>query len=227
MAEDQDTTPKPPIATPKARRARWWVWPTVVAVGAVSLGTAVAFDDWTLTSYQLRFLDVIAKVLAGGAVLFGAFRYLDERSRRLAWDKTRFIVELFEDFDEAEQCQVGRRLMDRAYHTNDFAYLEHILGDTSSLSETEWDDRDAIDRFLEFFDRLYTHVYITGTLIPADVSSFSGYVIQIRDSKCLSDFALRWGYEDVLEFAQRFRDNAAERVALVQRWRTRLSSNSQ
>lgn len=199
---------------------------TLFLVGILVIAAAIAFDDAHLTQYQLDLLDVGAKVLGGLAILFGAFRYLDERAQRLAWDKTRFIAELFQAFDNADDCQRARRLIDNAYHTGNFDQLTKLLGNRPDLTDEEWRDRDAVDRFLDFFDRLFTYVYITATLSPDDVSSFSGYVIQIRDNDALSRFALSWGYEDVLEFADRFDERANERVALVDRWRERINPRS-
>jgi hypothetical protein len=214
---DSQDTPIPSIGTTRLTlwnlRFEGPVWVAVfLGFCSLMLAGAIAFDDWNLTEYQLQLADALGKLLGGGAVFLGALRYLDERAQRLAWDKTKFITELFEDFDQAADCQLARRIIDRAYQLRDFSYLERVLGDPAELTEDEWAARDAIDRFLDFFDQLYTHVFITSTLGLTDVSSFSGYVIQVADNDCLSTFALRWGYEDVIEFAAAFEKSAAIRV---------------
>ena len=72
---------------------------------------------------------------------------------------------------------------------------------------------------------LYTYIFITKTLSPEDVISFSGYVIDILDSPAVSGFAFDWGYEDVLRLGIHFRDRAFEagREAMIEELRKEVA----
>ena len=207
--------------TPKASSARWWVIGFVIV--AALLAGALAFDDAELTDYQIRFAQLSVRVAGGIALALGGVRYLVDRQRGLAWDKTRFIVDLFEDFDRDDDCRRARTLVDYSFFTGDHSYLRRILASGGALSNAEWEDRAAIDRYLDFFDRLYTHVFITRTLSVDDVSSFSGYVTDIYKSPGVVAFALEWGYEDVLLFAEAFDMTTEQRDREVEELRSRLA----
>ena len=196
-----------------------WLAIALVLAG-LAVSAAIAFDDVSLSSYQLRVWNLILKSLAGAVVIAGAIgggiRYFRDRSDRLAWDKTRFIAELFDSFGKSRSHQRALRLADEAYQTGDFDYLNKVLAvNRGRLRKRELDDRYALDGYLDFFDRLMTHVFITETLSTDDVSSFSGYVTQIFFITPIKAYALAWGYEDVVSFGEQLQVEADERVALA------------
>jgi hypothetical protein len=172
------------------------------------IALAVGFDDVELTRYQLRFSRFLATVAGGLGVLISAFRYIWERQKELAWEKTRFMAELFKEFEEDPTFRRAQELIDDSWASRDTSYLERILGPFKDLRERHKQDRRSIDRYLDFFDHLYTYVFITKTLSPSDVASFSGYAIDILDSPALSRFAIQMGYEDVLRLALFYRRKA-------------------
>lgn len=187
-----------------------WVAGAVFAAG-ILVAAAIGFDDVELSLYQLRFARFLATLGGGIAVVLGALRYFLERQRELAWEKTKFMVELFREFEREMPLRRAQRLVDNARATGDESYLKAILGTLSNLTQEERNDRDAVDRYLDFFDHLYTYVFSTRTLSPDDVLSFSGYVTDILDVRAVSDFALEWGYDDVLDLALHFARRAAHR----------------
>jgi hypothetical protein len=188
---------------------------------AILIGAAIAFDDVSLSSYQLRVWNLIFKSSAGlvvvGGTIGGGIRYFRDRRDRLAWDKTRFMAELFESFDDSSSHQRALKLIDQAYQSGDYGYLTRVLSDYGGrFRKRDLGDRYAIDRFLDFFDRLMTHVFITETLSKEDIASFSGYVTQIVDVPPVKAYALNWGYEDVVSFGEDLW-RGTNRVALAAR----------
>lgn len=188
------------------------------------IALAVALDDASLTDYQLQVVNSAVRAVGGLAVIAGGLRYLIDRNRELAWDKTRFISELFSEFDRNESCVRAKELIDHSFFSGDASYLHRILVSGGELSRQEWRDRLCVDRYLDFFDRLYTHLAITRTLSIADVSSFQGYVNDIYRSQEVARFALEWGYEDVLRFAEEFTEISEERDAVLVDLRERVGS---
>lgn len=160
-------------------------------------------------------------------MIIGAARYLVERRRELAWAKTRFIVELFEDFDQDAACQRAKDLIDFRFFSGDSSYLADILASGGNLTAEQWKDRACIDHYLDFFDRLYTHVDATKTLALADVKSFWGYVRDIYDTLEVLAFAIEWGYEDVVSFAEDFDVLARQREKRVTELRVRIQAKLQ
>ncbi len=190
-----------------------------VAIAAASLiALGVAFDDAELTDYQLKLWDLAIKSVGALGAIGGVARYLYERRQELRWQKTRFIVELFQAFDEDADYQAAKGAVDLAGIVPEAEdLLARVLGHPEGLNQSEMKLRSSIDRYLDFFDRLYTYVFMTKTLTRDDVSSFWGYVIDIRNSPAVSRFALDWGYEDVIRLADKFDEAATARETLIGR----------
>lgn len=200
-----------------------------IALGLTAVAVAIGFDDATLSNYQLKVARLL--VSAGGAlgVIVSALRYVWERQRELAWQKTTFMVGLFKDFEQDKTLRRAQELVDRSRY--DDADLRAALEPLDTLYKNAASararagarlgpgreprealaDRLALDRYLDFFDHLYTYIFLTRTLEAADVTSFSGYAIDILDSELLADAAREWGYGDVLRLAIHFLDLSAKR----------------
>lgn len=198
----------------KRRTELKWV-AGALGLAGVAIAVAIGLDDTRLSPYQLELWTLIAQSAAGLAVIGGGARYLYERKRELAWDKTRFILDLFTLFDDDADFRRARILIDVALDTGDESYLETITGPVRGMEQHEFVDRVALDRYMDFFDRLFTHLYITKTLSSEDTSSFWGYAIDMSQIGCVRRFALEWGYEDVLRLAQIFLDDAQRRDRLI------------
>lgn len=189
------------------RRQHWIAFAILAA--ALLIGASIGFDDAELSDYQLKFVRLLATLLGGFAVVFGALRYIWERHQELAWEKTRFMVELFKEFEEDPNLRRAQLLVDYSWSSRDESRLKSALVPMHRLVTPQAaEDRKALDRYLDFFDHLYTYLFITRTLTPEEASSFSGYAIDILDSPTLSEWAFEWGYEDVLRLGIHFRENA-------------------
>jgi len=183
-----------------------------IAIAGIAIAFAIGLGDHALTDYQLRFAQFGATIAGGAGVIISAIRYIWERQEELAWEKTKFMIDLFREFEAESRLRRAQELIDDAQATGDQTHLTRILGDLAGLDEDEINDRRAIDRYLDFFDHLYTYIFITRTLRPQDATSFSGYMIDVLDSEAVSEFAFRWGYEDVLKLAIHFRDQAEQEL---------------
>lgn len=195
-----------------------------VLLGCGVIAATIGLDDSELSDYQIRLANLLVRSIGGVAVVAGGIRYLYERHQELSWQKTEFMTQLFSEFDRDERYERARVLVDLAFFVDDHSYLSTILASGGDLTAEQWKDRSTVDRYLDFFDRLYTHVFITRTLSVEDVSSFSGYVSDVYKSPPVRSFALEWGYEDVLVFAEAFNEGAKERDKKVDELRSRLSN---
>lgn len=190
---------------------------------ALVVAAAIAFDDVTLTPYQLEVAQLLATFGGGLGVVISALRYISERQQELAWEKTRFMVQLFKEFEDDARLRRAQELVDVVTVSGDDARLKAALVplgelfDAAKRQRPRWwsssaqtaateslEDRLALDRYLDFFDHLYTYIFITKTLSTRDARSFSGYVGDIVYSKPLADFSLAEGYEDVLRLGLHF-----------------------
>lgn len=193
-----------------------------VMVGSILIAASVGFDDWTLSNYQLKVARLLVAIAGGSGVVISALRYVWERQRELAWQKTTFMVGLFKDFEQDKTVRRAQELIDRsrrddrdlvaalapletlhAAACSRWARMRALLRGDRAPRET-LEDRLALDRYLDFFDHLYTYIFLTKTLDAAEVTSFSGYAIDILDSEPLAQAAREWGYGDVLRLAIHF-----------------------
>ena len=195
-----------------------------LAVAGVLVAGAIGFDDVTLSNYQLEVARLLVSVGGGFGVVISALRYVWERQQELAWQKTTFMVGLFKDFEQDRSLRRAQELVDRSREddTDLLAALEPLESLYRNASSTKarvsarmagrrdprevLADRLALDRYLDFFDHLYTYIFLTRTLNASDVTSFSGYAIDILDSEPLSKAAREWGYIDVVRLAVHFLD---------------------
>lgn len=195
-----------------------------VAAAGVLVAGAIGFDDATLSSYQLDVARLLISIGGGVGVVISALRYVWERQQELAWQKTTFMVGLFKDFEQDRSLRRAQELVDRSREDDrDLrAALEPLDGLYRNAGNSKarlsarmagrrdsreiLADRLALDRYLDFFDHLYTYIFLTRTLDASDVTSFSGYAIDILDSEPLSKAAREWGYIDVVRLAVHFLD---------------------
>lgn len=202
---------------------RVWAWGAgAVLFGAVLVAAAIGFDDASLTNYQLKVARLLVATAGGLGVIISALRYLWERQRELAWQKTTFMVSLFKDFEQDKTLRRAQELVDRSrLDSRDLVVALEPLDRLHAAASTPWlrlharlkgardprevlADRLALDRYLDFFDHLYTYIFLTKTLDAADVTSFSGYAIDVLDLEPLAQAAREWGYGDVLRLAIHF-----------------------
>lgn len=179
-----------------------------MVIGTIVIAAALGFDDVELSNYQLEYGRLLATFLGGAAVLISALRYIWERQQELAWRRTEFMAGLFREFEDRREFRRAQSMIDVAYESEDQEHLARVLGPIENLSQTDLRDRIAIDRYLDFFDHLFTYTFVTRTISADEAISFSGYVIDVLDSPPASDFCFEMGYEDVLRLALYYRDRA-------------------
>jgi hypothetical protein len=162
-----------------------------------------------LTEFQLQLWDTILKsvatIVALIAAIAGAFKYfrarhreLEVRREELAWKKTELIVRLSEHFDSDPNIQAALKLIELGIPIS-FKKVAHLLQKPiAKLSAKERQFRYQIDRFFDFFDRLYQFVCITKTLTTKDAECFTWYIRRIGQVPALTDFARENGYKDLL-----------------------------
>lgn len=134
------------------------------------------------------------------ASVWAAATYLERRRAELAWKRTEFLFTqawlLDSDPDLREVLRVleGRR--------GDVSFAA-ILGDDPSLApaaRAEW--RQQLDKFLNFFDRLYYAVYTAKTLRRSELAVFGWYLTRIGRDPALIAYCQRHGFEDVITLAR-------------------------
>ena len=155
---------------------------------------------------ELATLDLIVKATALVGAGWGAIRYFIERRRdrelrqeELAWRKTEFVFKLAQDFDQDERMQRCVQVIEFSGRIPDGSSLERILSyDVGVLRPEEWEKRYEIDRFLDFFDRLYHFAFVTKVLTIPDLEPFLWFIRRIGETAAIREYCIREGYADIL-----------------------------
>lgn len=150
----------------------------------------------------------IIQGIAVALAALGALRYLDERKEDRTWRKTQFLMELAKGFDAEERTRTAQRIFDGPK-----GKVHQLL--TTGLSEMDSDDValvHCIDQYFDFFDRLYTYVFVTKVLTIEESLTFSGYLDVLSDKEVVAHANTR-GYGDVIKLGEamdRWLDDHAE-----------------
>jgi hypothetical protein len=141
-----------------------------------------------------------------------ARREQQEKDRRvaqeeLAWRKTQFIFQLAQDFDRDDTFQRAVQMLLVGAQLPAGSNLSRILAPASAngLSPDEKRARYDVDRYLDFFDRIYYFTCVTETLSITDIKCFEWYVEQVSNTPELRSYAENQGYQNVLDLAQKIR----------------------
>lgn len=176
-----------------------------------------------------EFWDVALTAAAGIGGLVVILRFIAERKaaraeqeqarilrrEELDWRRTELIAQLFQTFESNDTYQKALLLITRNKHGSSGDLLTRALDpEARDLSEAELASRFVIDRYLDFFDRLYSYIHITKVLGEKELLAFSGYVEEIRDTPVLRKYAESYGYEVVVRLAESF---TSSREALLGR----------
>jgi hypothetical protein len=159
---------------------------------------------------------VLRALIALGALIAaaeGARRYFKARREdrilrreEIAWRRTELINGLADQFDKDASCQDALKVIAQYRHGHRAVNLKKALDpDAKKLRRSEADARYLIERYLDFFDRLYTYIYITEVITAREALFFSGYIDEIAEVAELRNFAQSCGYAIVLELAPAFR----------------------
>jgi len=169
-----------------------------------------------LWDLSLKSLTVV--LVAAGAIA-GWIKYRKQREKdreqansdlalhreQLSWRRAQFLVDLASAFDSDVDV---RRVLDHLT-TKDGRVAEEDLAialradRVSELTNDQKNLRYAVDRYLEFFDRLASFTFDLDCLQLADLFVFSWYLGTIGDSEAMSAYATREGYDRVLQLRQR------------------------
>jgi hypothetical protein len=124
---------------------------------------------------------------------------------QLNWRRAQFLVDLANSFDHDEDVRcVLDHLTTKDGHVAEGDLAIALRGDRiSELTNDQKKLRYAVDRYLEFFDRLASFTLDLDCLKLADLVVFSWYLGAIGDSEALSAYATREGYDRVLQLRQR------------------------
>ena len=159
--------------------------------------------------------DAITKSVGSGlalvAAVAGAVRYfrskqheLNLRREELAWRKTDLVVRLAEHFDNDPDIQAALKLMEFG-DPAPFEKVAHSLRKPpGELTAEELKYRYQIDRYCDFFDRIYQFVFVNGTLTEKDAACFTWYIRRIGQVPSLREFAEQNGYADLLKLYKRY-----------------------
>jgi hypothetical protein len=169
--------------------------------------------DTTQLQLWNMILTTAATVTVVIGAIAGAIKYFQERQRdrevrleELSWRKTQFVFELAENFDRDERFQVAYKMIEFGIGIPHGSTLARMLGpDIQVLSADEIEGRYTIDRYLDFFDRLYHFAFVTKFLNVRDLECFLWYLRRIGETQVIREYAAREGYGDVLVLYQELR----------------------
>lgn len=141
--------------------------------------------------------------LLGAAVGFFFDRWRERKVRKdeLAWRKTEFLADLGQRFDNDPTTREALALIDGPEE------VLHRLCETPTTQLPAEDLRrvHALDRYLDFFDRMYVYVFTTQTLTLDEAAVFSGY-LDVLDRPVVWDYADARGFGDSLRLHREYAD---------------------
>jgi len=166
-----------------------------------------------VTTYQLW--DLIFKCISILAIFGGAFKYLSDRNYAVSQYNSKFIHELGLSFDNNNHHQEANRMIEITSRNHPYGgdtELKSVLKKWGKkellpqLNQRELDVLFIIDRYLDFFDRIYHYVFVTKALRLKDAECFRWYLAKIVETQCVYDYAVNNGYEDVVKLHKGLED---------------------
>lgn len=131
------------------------------------------------------------------AVTVGIF--LTQRSAELRWKRTEFLFAQAQYLDsDPDMKRIVAVLEERVAALS----VTDLLADPSPLRQSTRKEYLAeLDKFLNFFDRLYFAVYSAKTLDIEELSVFGWYLDLIQQDENLVKYCKEKGFADVLTLA--------------------------
>lgn len=143
------------------------------------------------------FLTLSVSVIGGA---FALWRFLLTRHAELAWRRTRFV------FDQSRYLETDPELTEvlkLLTGNHPAASLDDVLDEDTSLDEEEvLRLKHALDKFLNFFDRMFYAVHVVCTLKLDELSVFSWYLEALLNEQELMAYCRDNGFHDVVRLAQ-------------------------
>jgi len=152
----------------------------------------------------------IAVLAAFAGSIFGAVKYFDEqakdreqRQQALRWQRSQFVLTLADTFESDPQSQRALKMLAFQADLPKKSSIHRILAeDSSDLSVDELDALYALDRYLDFFDRLAYYVGETEVLQVSDASLFAEPLDQIIYDPDLHSYACNQGFTEGVKLAE-------------------------
>lgn len=163
------------------------------------------YDLWDAITKSVTSAIALVAAIAGAVRYFRSRQHeLDLRREELAWRKTDLVVRLAEHFDNDPDIQAALKLMEFGDPAPFDKVAETLRNPVEELTMEELKYRYQIDRYCDFFDRLYQFVFVNQTLTEKDTACFTWYIRRIGQVPALTEFAKQNGYEDLLKMYKRY-----------------------
>lgn len=153
--------------------------------------------DQFLSQHWQYFLTLSVSVVGGA---FALWRFLLTRHAELAWRRTQFV---FEQAGYLESDPELSEVLKLLANNHPGASLDDVLDEDTSLDDEEvLRLKYALDKFLNFFDRMYYAVHVVCTLRLDELSVFSWYLDALLNEPGLKTYCCGNGYHDVIRLAE-------------------------
>ncbi len=153
--------------------------------------------DQLLSQHWQYFLTLSVSVVGGA---FALWRFLLTRHAELAWRRTHFVFEQARYLESDPELGEVLKLL---ANNHPAASLDDVLDEDTSLDDEEvLRLKYALDKFLNFFDRMYYAVHVVCTLKLDELSVFSWYLDALLNEQELKAYCRDNGYHDVIHLAQ-------------------------
>lgn len=117
----------------------------------------------------------------------------------LSWRKTQFVFELAHMLASDREHKVAHQIIEFGIGLPQNSTLARILlFNQEELDKEEIELRYVLDRYLDFFDRLYHFTFNTHSLKLPDLEIFGWYIGIIGETPAVRMYAERQGYDGVL-----------------------------
>lgn len=148
-----------------------------------------------------------------GAVVFGFWKYFDNRRRELAWRKTEFLFEQARYLDtDSDIARAIRVLTEREPNLT----VASIYSASSSLDDnTKYEYQDSFDKLLNLLDLIAYSTLRLNTLTELEADNFGWYLTQIAEEPALVSYCKGNGLSDVITLAHVLRERREKTAAAI------------
>ena len=131
---------------------------------------------------------------------FTIYKYFDAREKELKWRKTETLLALGREFDSDKNIIEAILILEKrgSVSIEDIYDAEGEPNNSSHAAEAQ-----AIDRLLNFLDRIAYSVEELETISLKEANQFGWYFNQILSNSRLTKYCDKYGFHDLVQLANK------------------------
>ena len=148
-------------------------------------------------------MDITLKeIIAGLALVFAYWKYIDMRKRELRWKRTEFLFKQAELLDHDKDINLATAVLDGSAPDIALADLFDTDGNINLNIDKQY--RVGFEKMCNFLDRLaYAHL-TNKTIDKTDIANFGWYIESIVNHTRVIKYCENNGFEDIIKLSESY-----------------------